>query len=781
MSEAHPRIYSTKRHGTTIDSCDSEPVQTPGCVQPHGVLLSLRPRDLTVLQVSENSEAILGSPPEAILGRGVGHTLGDAAAERIRHLMADDGIERNPLYALALELPGAAGRLDMSAHTLDGVVLVEIEPADPGDGDAPIDYHALVKRTMVRLQASSTLSDFCQVSAEEVRRVTGLDRVMVYRFHPDDTGEVFAEDKREDLPSWLGLRYPPHDIPKPAREIFKRIWIRPLPDAAAGLAEMVPLANPDTDAPLEMTYCALRGASVMYTEYLHNMGVAASLTLSILRDGELWGLIACHHYTPTRFPYPMRAACELLAQFVSLQLKQAEEREHLQYRIRMDAAHHALLARAAQDGELATMVVQRPSLLDGIEAGGVAIHHKSRWWTAGVTPTEAQIEALADWLRARSPLATEGRPAYATDQLSVELPEAAAYADVASGLLAVPTSRRLKNLILWFRPEVQQTVRWGGNPHDMPTVTGPHGPRLTPRKSFELWKEVVRGRASAWRGVEIEAAQKLKLLLMDLVISRTEQIAEINADLSRSTDEINAFASIAGHDLKEPLRGISRYAHLLLEDARAGRALDQQAAQRVEALLRLTARMDGLLDALLNFSRAGSGRPELEDVDLGAALKEAIEMLGARVLESGIEIRIPRPLPILRCGRMQVREVLANLITNAIKYNSRQGRWVEIGFIDPAEPPPAFYRAELCPEGAAGQVLIYVRDNGIGIEPRHFPQLFQMFKRLHSRDAYGGGSGAGLAIVKRLVEQHRGCVWLDSTPGVGSAFYFTLAGREIGA
>jgi light-regulated signal transduction histidine kinase (bacteriophytochrome) len=775
VSEHHPRIYSTKRHGTTLTTCDSEPVHTPGCVQAHGVLLVVRPGDLAVLQVSENSGAILGLSPDAILGRSVDSILGEETAQQIRSFVDHESLEGNPMYALTLALPSAPSPLALSLHTLDGQILVELERVDPADEAAPIDYYSLVRRTTTRLELSSTVRELCQVVAEEVRRITGLDRVMVYRFHPDETGEVFAEDRREDMSPWLGLRYPPHDIPRPAREIFKKIWIRPLPDAAGELAEMVPLANPDTGEPLEMTYCALRGASAMYTEYLHNIGVAASLTLSIRRDGELWGLVTGHHATPTRFSSQKRAACELLAQFVSLQLKQAEEREHLAYRVRMEANHHAVLARAAMEGGLATMVDPRPSLLDGIEAGGVAVHHRGRWWRAGVTPTPPQLDEIAAWLRERSPLVRDHRVAFATDRLSAALPSAAAYADVASGLLAVSIARNCRNLILWFRPEVEQTVRWGGNPHDLPTVVGPHGPRLTPRKSFELWREVVRARSAPWKAIEIEGAQKMKMMVMDLAMSRVEQLAERNEALELRNDELSSFAYTAGHDLKEPLRGISRYANLLLEESQEGRAFDEQAKKRVEALLRLTTRMDGLLDALLHFSEVGSPPREMKNEDLGAMVQEAIEMLGARVLESGVEIRIPRPLPTVHCERVRIREVLSNLISNAIKYNDREDRWVEIGFLDAAEPRPASDALEQRPEAAQGQVLLYVRDNGIGIESRHFQQIFKVFKRLHPRDAYGGGAGVGLAIVKKLVVLHGGRTWVDSAPGGGTSFYFTLA------
>jgi chemotaxis family two-component system sensor kinase Cph1 len=775
-----PFPYSVRRHGVTITNCDAEPVQTPGCIQPHGVLLALRPGELTIAQVSENSERWLGAPPDRLLGRCVADVLGDVQAARLGEFVAREPLERNPLYVFTIEIPNAEGSvaLDVTAHTADGVLLVEMEPAGRGrtDGTPEPDYYGMVKRTVALLQATPTVRDFCQVVAEEVRRLTGLDRVMVYKFHPDHSGEVLAEAKRQDLAPWLGRRYPADDIPKPAREIFKKIWIRPLPDAAAEPAEMVPLINPDTGRPLEMTHCALRGASVMYTEYLRNMGVAASLTMSILRDGELWGLIAGHHSTPARFPFQVRAAAEFTAQVVSLQLKNAEDREHLQYRASIDAAHHGVLARAAGPGGLAQIVDGHPGLMNGIACTGAALCDGGRWWTVGAVPAEPELEVLAAWLRGPPELRGSGRPIYVTDRLAADFPPAASYPGLAAGLLAVPVSRHGRSLILWFRREQAQTFQWAGNPHDKPTELGPNGPRLTPRRSFELWQEQVQGRSAPWLEIEVDAALKLRLLVMDLVISRAEQLAALNDDLSRSNAELDAFAYVASHDLKEPLRSIHRYARYLLEDAQAGKVLDAQATARIETLLRLTVRMDGLLDALLHFSRVGQLSLELEDTSLNELAREALEMLGARLEESGAEVRLPRPLPAVWCDRVRVREVFANLIANALKYNDKAGKWIEIGYFEADEPAPPFVDRGGTPQAARGQRVFYVADNGIGIEPRHFDQVFRLFKRLHPREAFGGGNGAGLTITRKLVEQHGGVIWLQSRPSEGTTFLFTLSG-----
>ncbi len=763
--------YSIKRHGTTITNCDSEPVQTPGCVQAHGAMLVLRPGDLTILQASENTDKLLGHPANTLWNKAVSAAIGPDGEASLKAFLATEPTERNPLYVFTLPTRSGVPPLDVTAHTIDGVVVVEFEATGRTRADEP-DYYALVKKTVARLQSAMTLKEFCDLTADEFRSLSGLDRVMIYRFHPDGHGEVFAESKRADLDPWLGLHYPAQDIPQPARDVFKQIWVRPLPDVLGELAELVPLTNPDTGRPLTMTFCALRGASVMYTEYLKNMKVTAGLTMPIRRGGELWGLIACQHYSgPKHVPYQVRAACEFLAQVASLQYQAAEDREHLIYRLKLDGTHQQLVAQAAREDGLSALTEGTPSLIDGINAGGAALYHRDRWWRVGNTPSEAELEALGDWLHDRPEFASPTRPLYSIDSLVQDYSLAAAYADVASGLLAVPLSRANRNWMLWFRPEMIQTVNWGGNPHEKPTVPGPHGPRLTPRASFELFQESVRGRSLPWVEVELDAAARLRMLVMELVVGRSQRLADLNADLTQSNEELDAFAYVASHDLKEPLRGIHKYAHQLLENATTE---DLEHRQKLDRLMRLTVRMDSLLDSLLHFSRVGRAALQTENADLNEVVNEAIEMVDARRTDGPTEITLPRPLPSARCDRVRCREIFVNLLSNALKYNDKPQKHVEVGFIGPREDHPR----PGCPSGLADLTIFYVKDNGIGIPARYFEQVFKMFKRLHGRDEYGGGTGAGLTIVQKLVERHHGRVWLHSTPGTETTFYFTLSARK---
>lgn len=769
-----PEIYSIKRHGTTVDKCDNEPVQTPGCIQPNGALFVLRPADLTVAQVSENSKSITGFSPEELLNQPITKILGEEVTQGLREFLSHNSSERNPLLFDAVSLAAKPGlRFDAIVHGVNGSVVLELEPSGrsgPRKAASP-DYFVEVKRTLTRISTAPSLLSLCSTLAEEIRRMTGLDRVMIYRFHEDESGEVFAESRREGLQAWLNFRYPAHDIPKPAREIFKRIWIRPVPDVKAELAEMVPLAHPDTGKPLEMTHCALRGASVMYTEYLENMGVGAALTMSLKMDGQLWGLVACHHYSPTDLPYPLRTACEFLAQTASLQLKGADEREHAHYRQEIEGVHLHLLSKASLSGKIDELIEGKPNLLKGISSGGVALFTQGGWKVAGKTPTTSQLTELLKWLQTEP---TFNRSIFVTDHLSAKFPPAQQYADLGSGILAAGISAQGNNALIWFRPETIQTFTWAGNPNDLPTVAGVNGPRLTPRKSFELWRESVHNRSLPWNSAEVDSARRLISSVLDLLASRTEELTRLNAELARSNEELDAFAYVASHDLKEPLRGIHKYASQLIEESKVGKVEGDKNKERLDNVLRLTNRMDDLINSLLHFSRVGHSKLELQPFDLNDIVQEAREMLGSILAEKNVVVRIARPLPTIVCDRIRVREIFANLLSNAVKYNTSNPKQIEIGYVD----APVEVRVANGPTQGKPRHVFFVRDNGIGIERQYFEKIFKVFKRLHVREAYGGGSGAGLAIVKKLVGQHSGKIWVESETGKGTIFWFTLSADD---
>ncbi len=747
--------YSLKSQEVTLSNCDREPVHVPGCIQPFGILLALRPKDYTVLQASENVEEWLGQKAEAILGKTLSSIVGMRNDKVLHEAVQAGKIGNLPRYVFTFE--NSHGQMDVLAHLHDGVLIIEAEAAN--DSMAAGETYAEVNRIAGKLHQTQGLYDFCDRLAHEVRGLTGLDRVMIYRFHEDLSGEVFAEARREDLHSYQSLRYPSEDIPAPARAIFRKIWVRPLPAVHYTQAELVPLLNPDTGQPLDMTHCFLRGASAMYTDYLKNMGVEMALTLSLVVDGQLWGLIACHHTTEKIVPWATRAACELLAQIASLQLRAAENNGFTDMRLSMEHASHALIARMLnEDITIGMLLKSDPAALDFMSASGVAVLESGEWTRHGATPNKAQLHALAEWLRVERMAAPTSTEILHTHALSERHAPAKAYAALVSGLLAAPISRNGEDFIVWFRPELLQTVNWAGDPHSKNVVSTAQGERLMPRTSFALWQESVHEQSIPWNSAEIEAARRLRLSLVEVLVARTERIASLNKELSVSNEELDAFAYVTSHDLREPLRGIYHYAHYLRENAE--KREDAESVERTDRLTALVKRMDGLIESLLHFSRVGRMGLDSEEIEMRSLVEETLDILYARIKETQPRIEFVGILPNARGDATRVREIWTNLINNALKYGGSQP-WIEIG-------------SQETPLGTA----YFVRDHGIGIAAEDQTIIFSLFKRLHAKDAYGGGSGAGLAIVKKVVERHGGTIWIDSTIGQGTTFYFTLREAE---
>jgi light-regulated signal transduction histidine kinase (bacteriophytochrome) len=337
-------------------------------------------------------------------------------------------------------------------------------------------------------------------------------------------------------------------------------------------------------------------------------------------------------------------------------------------------------------------------------------------------------------------------------------------------LLKISEIRRYT--LVWFRPEAIRTVNWAGNPHEGVTEASNGQPPLSPRRSFELWQETVRGTALPWQPCELEGVRELRSAIVGSILNKADQLARMNRELERSNQELSSFAYAASHDLKEPLRGIHNYALFLQEDY--AELLDEAGIERLQTLVRLSQRMDGLIDVLLRFSQIGQLQLDRQTVDLNELLSRAVEVIRASRPDGPIDIRVPRALPTIACDPVLADEVFRNLLSNAFKYNTSSDPWVEVGYLS-ADEQLAQGLTQLH-ELTHAPVAMYIRDNGIGIRDRHREVIFRLFKRLHAQSNFGGGTGAGLTIAKKIVERHGGRIWVDSIPGKGSTFYFTLQG-----
>jgi chemotaxis family two-component system sensor kinase Cph1 len=727
-------------------------------IQPHGVLLALQEPDLNIVQVSGNIQSILGLSPEAVTQMNLEDLLDPIQVERIKAGLKDNLELLNPVKIWTKSKDQDFSVFDGIFHrNLDGILLLELEPALSHHSIPFLGFYYLARTSVSRIESAASLHDFCQVIVQEVRNMTGFDRVMLYKFDPDGHGEVVAEDKIDAYESYLGLHFPESDIPKQARHLFTCKVIRQIPDAHEPGVAVFPAVNPINDLPLDLTLSALRSAHPCHLEYLHNMQVGASLTISLIKDGQLWGLIACHHQEPKYVAYELRRACEFLGRLIFAELSSREEMEDYGYQMRLAEIQSHLIDRMAQAPTfLAGLTQQESDFLALTQAQGAAIHFGGSWITVGRTPQVEDLNTLIHWLTRHHP-----EEMFWTDNLAQQCPGAEGYKNVASGILAIPLSR--KSYVLWFRPEVLQTVNWGGDPtHSFAMSTAEDGlVRLTPRKSFEIWKETVRLHSLAWKPVEIRAAQGLQEAIINLILKQADELAELAHDLELSNAELKRFAYVASHDLQEPLNQVANFVQLLA--LRYQEQLDDDANEFINFAVQGVGLMQTLIDDVLAYSKVDMQGSELELTEADGALNRALANLRGRIAETGAEV-IRDPLPSVVADSTQLMQLFQNLVGNAIKFRSQTQPVIRV-------------RAERLED----EWLFSVQDNGIGIDPQFKDRIFVIFQRLHTRDEYPG-TGMGLAICKKIVECHRGRIWVDSQRGQGATFYFTIPlgrrGRE---
>jgi light-regulated signal transduction histidine kinase (bacteriophytochrome) len=543
-----------------ISNCDREPVRVPGAVQPHGALLVVDGRDLTVVTASESTADLFGLAPRELLGRDVACLALAADVEALTRALRDERVEdHNPVK---VELRSGR-RLNAIMHRQGERVVVEFEP----DDDAPEFRSSYllnrVYQSLTLLRAAADLGSLCARAARYVRDLTGFDRVIVYAFQPDWTGKVVAEDCADGAPRYLDLRFPASDIPGQARALYAECRLRMIPTSTYAPAPLVTLTD---GPPLDLTHACLRSISPVHLEYMRNMGVTASMGISIMDGDRLWGLITCNHESGERFvPYQARAACGLLGDAVSSLVSQKEGIGMAEGRAASLDTQARLVQFIVQGGDVVHgLTAHKPSLVDVVESTGAALSHNGEVHVVGRTPPRSELEALLAWIE------QQGSDTLVVESLPERYPRAHAWKDVACGIVASAVSFgdssvvSQKTWLLWFRPEVVQTVTWGGDPRK-PAAEGDD--RLHPRKSFERWREDVHLKSLRFAAREIAAARSFAADLVDVVleVEASRQIREKSRLLDAARRQIQLVLDATGAGLVS----VARDGRLLEERSRA--------------------------------------------------------------------------------------------------------------------------------------------------------------------------------------------------------------------
>ena len=730
-----------------LSSCDQEPIRIPGSIQPHGFLLCLSSQ-LIVQQASANLQALAGTAAEAAIGQALDQVVGAAAAALLAPYRNGQPLPVRPLYLGSAHLANGA-YVDVLGHAADGLLLVEFETTAR---QAPADFRQLfplVGEFMQNLPGATTIEAMSTLAARQIRAVTGFGRVMVYRFDHDGHGHVMAECRADGYHSYLGQHFPASDIPSQARDLYRVNRIRLIGDANYTPSPLVPAHNPLTGAPTDLSFAALRSVSPIHLQYMRNMDTLASMSVSVMVKGQLWGLISCHNAVPHPVEFDKRSACEQLGQILSLSIESREDADDLQFRLELRRIMVSMLAGLTQSADfIDNMSNVFPELLRFARAGGVVIVVDDRVILHGDTPDETQIRGLVDWLGVHSQT-----DLFHTDHLSALYPPAAQFMRNGSGLLAMPISRIHQHYLLWFRPELVQTVDWAGNPHGKEEAAALHQ-QLSPRTSFASWRETIHGTSAPWHSGEIELALEFRSALLGIALERAEQMAELAEELGRANKELEAFSYSVSHDLRAPLRHIVGFSNLLMESSEDSTA---ETRHRFLSNIKDSARLAGkLVDDLLSFSQMGRAALRPITVSMNDMVQGAIGKLKNDYAGRNVEWQLGK-LPDIVADPNFLQLAVFNLLSNAVKFTGQKD--------------PAVIKVDATE--TAFETVFRVADNGAGFNMEYVHKLFGVFQRLHRMEDFQG-TGIGLANVRRIVERHGGRAWAESVQGEGATFYFSI-------
>jgi chemotaxis family two-component system sensor kinase Cph1 len=727
-----------------LTNCDREPIHIPGKIQSHGFLIAIG-EEFNIIGCSENIQKFIGITADQCLGKPisiideyVGKSIGSSFIVQLIQLYTTSRgfVPTNPY---PIEIGSLHYNVIVCKH--DTGYLIEFEN-EISDLDCDISHN--LGHSLSEILNDTDLSKLLDNAANEIKKIIGYDRVMVYRFHEDDHGEVIVDAKNDGLESLLHIHYPASDIPKQARQLYIKNLTRIIADVNAETSNIIATGSTMSTS-FDLTHSSLRAVSPVHIQYLKNMGVESSFSISIIHKEKLWGLIACHNYSPRFINYKQRTASRLISQVLSsaLSYKQMELDQirvsNLQSSV--EVLSKQLLRNDTVDRALFEHDVK---ILHVTESTGAVLYFDNQIYKCGITPDDEFLKDLRIWLNEYI------QPdVFSTDHLPQQNPLAIPYKDCASGMLVCRLSKELGEYMIWFKPERISTVTWAGNP-EKPVKIDEHGiTHISPRESFAKWSQTIELTSEPWKKEDIKCA----MLLMDEVsfaISRkANEIRTLNERIKKAYEELDAFSYTISHDLKNPISSIKGYSQLLSRNT----SLDEQALRMVNRIEAGADKMKGMVGEVLHYSLIGKVTREPSLIKMDILLNDIRDELLIAANNPALRIDILNTLDLVGDPTM-VMQVFSNLLNNAVKYSK----------------DAAFPEVTVASEETAEAIVYAIRDNGIGIEAGDHSKIFELFRRSDRVKDYDG-TGVGLSIVKRIMDKHKGHIWLESEPGKGSVFY----------
>ncbi|SEW36889.1 GAF domain-containing protein [Chitinophaga arvensicola] len=485
--------------------CGNIPIHIINTIQSYGVLVAID-HELTIQQVSENISEVVAADVKSVVQQPLSNFFGDAFAEQIKSYITDHPSEKittswNGHYIIV--------------HFKPEMVLLEIEIS--GTANEPVTFtnqFRKIQSSIRKIEAAQDIDAVCFIAAQELKQVSGFDKVMIYAFDKDWNGHVLAEAKEPGMEAYLGFTFPASDIPKPARDIYKNNPYRFIPDRDFEPVKLYPVINPISHGFLDMSDCNVRAVAAVHVEYLKNMKVAASMSVRLLNKGELWGLIACHHTTPKSINNELCTTLELLSTIIAARISSLELQSYHDFNSRLNSLYTQVIENIYKQNDLIEGLSEgkpHPLLMDLMQASGMSIFLNKQALHFGEVPNPVQLEDLLLWLQLKDP-----KRVFHTDSLGSSYENIGDMEALVSGLLIIPIQSQQDEYILLYRKEVIQTTNWGGNPEER--IFFDKDPQIYhPRHSFKLWQEHVKGQSLSWQPEEVQTMENLRSFLFEFL------------------------------------------------------------------------------------------------------------------------------------------------------------------------------------------------------------------------------------------------------------------------
>lgn len=752
-------LQSFTTEEVNLTNCDREAIHLLGHIQPHGILIVILEADLKIVQISENTISFFNIPASSLIDQPLQKLFPQSQIDILVPLLLQENLELVNPIKLTAQINNKKHLFECVVHRSDGLLILEVEPLLK-DSNSDLDFYHLAKSSALKIRKSNDFLEMSDLLVKEIQKITQYDRVLLYRFEPNQSGVIVAEaiscHKDQLLEPFLGLHYPASDVPAQARKLYYNNWLRLIVDLNCQPVSLIPANNPITNDPLDLSFSVLRSVSPIHIKYLNNMGISASLSISLINAQKLWGIIVCHHYSPKYVNYETRKICEFLGQIMSVEIVNKHEKslqkvKSVQIKLKQNIlADNQILSQA--------LLQDRENLLNLVNAQGVVISFGDQISKIGEVPDQESISKLIEWLRTNN-----SQDIVCTNCLSELYPDANSIKEQASGLLAISIFLNYTAYhIIWFRPEVIQTVSWAGDPNKPMQIEADGSMSLSPRRSFELWKETVRKKSLFWEQVEIESALELRGTLMLVALDFSQQALKQESNRADVANRAKSeFLARMSHELRTPLNAILGCTQLMNRDT----ALTSELDEYVHIISDSSEHLLSLIDDILEVSKIEAGQITLEETgfDFHLFLHSILEMQQIRAQSKKIQLtcEISPDLPqYINADERKLRQILLNLLGNAIKFTDEGSVILRA----------SLFNTDL--SSATSIIRFEIEDTGQGIDAEDLDKLFQAFIQTASGKKIQEGTGIGLAISQKFANCMGGSI--TATPNLGKGITFKL-------